>query len=222
MIVPPPMMFSMAEIREEHGYTEDELLDLGIKGDLEFLVYIPDFGACYVPAKALSHFLAGAEEYPATALATYYGSATSGDWVIRRNMLRVLGRSWNRWTYSLETQEPLLGVDHFAENIASSEQTEAPERQTTAQTPPSSTWQVRTDLKRFGGYRYELLKAVKAFHTKGHPRPPTAREVLDFWLEKKPFDIAVMSDGIKYTTNSGDDEVTIDSIRKAIKGLIKL
>jgi hypothetical protein len=54
-------------------------------------------GACRVSEMALSHFMAGAEEYTADAMPEHYRGALSGQWTIKRDRLRILGDSWERY-----------------------------------------------------------------------------------------------------------------------------
>ena len=58
-----PSMYDMPEVMARSGYTEEDIFDWGISGEIVFLVVVPEVGACRVPDVALSHFMAGADEY---------------------------------------------------------------------------------------------------------------------------------------------------------------
>lgn len=92
-----PSMMNLADVVAESGYTEEQVFDLGIDGSLTFLVVVPEVGACRVPAVALSHFMAGADEYSADAMPEHYTGALSGRWVVKRDRLRILPESWQEW-----------------------------------------------------------------------------------------------------------------------------
>jgi hypothetical protein len=96
-----PTMYDVPYVVARSGLTEDSLLEEGIGGTLEFLVVVPELGACRVPHVALSHFLAGAEKYEATKLSEFYGGAVSGDWTIKRERLRILARSFETYDTKL-------------------------------------------------------------------------------------------------------------------------
>lgn len=96
-----PTMYDVPSVVARGGFTEDNLLEEGIRGTFEFLVVVPELGACRVPHVALSHFLAGAEKYEATELPEFYGGAISGDWTIKRERLRILARSFETYDSKL-------------------------------------------------------------------------------------------------------------------------
>lgn len=96
-----PTMYDVPYVVARSGLTEDSLLEEGIGGTLEFLVVVPELGACRVPHVALSHFLAGAEKYEATKLSEFYGGVVSGDWTIKRERLRILARSFETYDTQL-------------------------------------------------------------------------------------------------------------------------
>lgn len=93
-----PSLLDLADVMAESGYTEEQVFDLGIGGNIIFLVVVPEVGACRVPPVALSHFMAGATEFTADAMPEHYSGALSGPWTIRRDRLRILPKSWHKWT----------------------------------------------------------------------------------------------------------------------------
>ncbi|MYN45924.1 hypothetical protein GTP23_12785 [Pseudoduganella sp. FT93W] len=103
-----PSMLSMAEVMAESGYPEETIFDLGISGEIIFLVIVPEIGACRVPELALSHFMAGADEFPAQSMPSHYQpEIRSGQWTIKRDRLRVLAESWRNWS---EIGKALLSI----------------------------------------------------------------------------------------------------------------
>ena len=94
----PPTMFDLNRVRADSAYTEEQVFGLGISGEVVFLVVVPEVGACRVPEAALSHFMAGASEYRADTMPEHYSGALSGQWTIKREMLRILADSWHKWT----------------------------------------------------------------------------------------------------------------------------
>lgn len=93
-----PSMLDMADVMNESCFTEEQVFDLGLEGSLVFLVVVPLLGACRVPDEALSHFMAGADEYTAEGMPEHYSEALSGRWTIKRDRLRILPNSWHKYT----------------------------------------------------------------------------------------------------------------------------
>lgn len=93
-----PSFLKLTDVMAESGYTEEQVFDLGISEGITFLVVVPEAGACRVPTVALSHFMAGADEYTADKMPEYYSGALSGQWTIKRDRLRILSESWREWT----------------------------------------------------------------------------------------------------------------------------
>ncbi len=91
-------MFSVPEVMARSGYTEEDIFDWGISGEITFLVVVPELGACRVPAVALSHFMAGADEYTAERMPEHWSKTPSGRWTIRRDRLRIHEESWHRFS----------------------------------------------------------------------------------------------------------------------------
>ena len=106
-----PTMMGLADVMAESGYAEEQVFDLGIDGSIVFLVVVPELGACKVPATALSHFMAGAEEYTAEAMPEHYSGTLSGRWTIKRDLLRILPKSWQEWA---DTTEEIDRLDQLA------------------------------------------------------------------------------------------------------------
>lgn len=129
----------MAEVMARSGYTEEDVFDWGITGEIVFLVVVPEVGACRVPAEALSHFMAGAGEYAADAMPEHWSNSLSGPWTIKRDRLRILADSWEKFsddcdkladaldrTSALEVQpEVFQFTDHEAGHISTVTQTQA-------------------------------------------------------------------------------------------------
>ena len=90
-----PSMLSMADVMADSGYAEEDVFDCGISGQIGFLVVVPLIGACRVPVEALSHFMAGADDYTAEGMPEHWSGALSGKWTIKRDRLRILESSWN-------------------------------------------------------------------------------------------------------------------------------
>ena len=97
MRVQLPTMISVADAVEDSELAEDDLFENGANGSLDFVVIVPELGACHVSREAMSHFLAGAESYPANGMAEYFSKTLSGPWSIRRDRLRIVQRSWIVW-----------------------------------------------------------------------------------------------------------------------------
>ena len=91
-----PGMMNMAEVMAESGDTEEDVFDCGISGQLVFVVVVPLVGACRVPVEALSHFMAGADDYAAEGMPEHWSAALSGKWTIKRDRLRILADSWDK------------------------------------------------------------------------------------------------------------------------------
>ena len=102
-----PSMLNMADVMAESCYTEEQVFDLGLSKTIVFLVVVPLVGACRVPNEALSHFMAGAEEYTADAMPEHYSGALSGQWTIKRERLRILPASWGKWVTDVEEIQAL-------------------------------------------------------------------------------------------------------------------
>ena len=90
-----PSMLNMADVMADSGYTEEAVFDCGISGQIVFLVVVPLVGACRVPVDALSHFMAGADDYTAEGMPEHWSGALSDKWTIKRDRLRILESSWN-------------------------------------------------------------------------------------------------------------------------------
>jgi hypothetical protein len=97
-----PSMLNMAEVMAESGYAEEDVFDCGISGQIVFLVVVPLVGACRVPVEALSHFMAGADDYTANRMPEHWSGALSGEWTIKRERLRILENSWNIFSDNCE------------------------------------------------------------------------------------------------------------------------
>ena len=102
-----PSMLNMADVMAESCYTEEQVFDLGLSKAIVFLVVVPLVGACRVPNEALSHFMAGADEYTADAMPEHYSGALSGQWTIKRERLRILPASWGKWVTDVEEIQAL-------------------------------------------------------------------------------------------------------------------
>lgn len=98
-----PTMYDLPEVMAQSGYSEEQVLDLGISGELIFLVVVPTIGACRVPEDALSHFMAGVDEYTATNMPEHWSGAKSGPFNIKHERLRILADSWE--TYSAKVRD---------------------------------------------------------------------------------------------------------------------
>lgn len=96
-----PSMLNMADVMADSGYTEEDVFDCGISGQIIFLVVVPLIGACRVPVEALSHFMAGADDYAAEGMPEHWSGALSGKWTIKRDRLRILPQSWEAFSDNL-------------------------------------------------------------------------------------------------------------------------
>ena len=105
-----PSMLNMADVMADSCYTEEQVFDLGLSQVIVFLVVVPLVGACRVPNDALSHFMAGADEYKADAMPEHYSGALSGPWTIKRERLRILPDSWGKWMTFVDDVELLDDV----------------------------------------------------------------------------------------------------------------
>lgn len=102
-----PSMLNMADVMADSCYTEEQVFDLGISRDIVFLVVVPLIGACRVPPEALSHFMAGDDDYTAEGMPEHYSGALSGRWTIKRERLRILPASWGKWVTYVEDIQAL-------------------------------------------------------------------------------------------------------------------
>lgn len=96
-----PDLYDVPKVVAESGLTEEAVLNLGLYSDnsdgVVFMVVVPELGACRVPDVALSHFMAGADEYAADAMPEHWSKQPSGPWTIKRDRLRVLADSWEKY-----------------------------------------------------------------------------------------------------------------------------
>ena len=93
-----PGMLSLEDAMEQSAYSEEELFDWGISGQLQFLVVVPGVGACRVPEVALSHFMAGSETFEADQMAEHWSGRLSGKRTIARGRLRIYEQDWHKLT----------------------------------------------------------------------------------------------------------------------------
>ena len=91
-----PTMYKLFEVIAISGDTEEEIFELGISKKIKFLVMVPELGACEVPTIALSHFMAGADDYQAELMPEHWSKTPSGPWNIKRDGLRIYADSWDR------------------------------------------------------------------------------------------------------------------------------
>lgn len=107
MIVPG--MYEMQAVMDESSLSEADIFNLGIVGDIVFLVVVPELGACRVSDVVLSHFMAGESEYAADKMPEHWTGQLSGKWTIQRDRLRILANSWESHLESvLSRWEPKL------------------------------------------------------------------------------------------------------------------
>lgn len=103
-----PSMLEIPDVIAQSGYKEEQVYDLGISGEIVILVVVPELGACKVPEVALSHFMAGADEYLANGMQEHYSKALSGNWNIKRDRLRILSESWEDFSAKAHKLAELL------------------------------------------------------------------------------------------------------------------
>lgn len=104
-----PGMFDMPTVMAESGLTEDDVLNLGFEADgLVFMVVVPELGACRVPDVALSHFMAGDDEYTADGMPEHWSNRPSGPWTIKRDRLRILADSWEKHLTRIDSVQAYL------------------------------------------------------------------------------------------------------------------
>ena len=87
--------------------------------------------------------------------------------------------------------------------------------------PTAPAWSPKRP-KRFQGYGKPLYDLLKAAHVAGLPKP-SARDVLDRWKEKRPFEVTEVTDnGLKYYDAQGSTKpADLEAIRKAIGRMTK-
>lgn len=108
-----PSMYDLPTVMVQSGFMEESVFDLGISGAIIFLVVVPEIGACRVPDVALSHFMAGADEYAAEGMKEHYSGALSGRWTVKRNRLRIQADSWEKYTNDcLDLVDALTKANH--------------------------------------------------------------------------------------------------------------
>ena len=101
-------MYKLSEVIDTSGDTEEEIFELGISKKIKFLVMVPELGACEVPTIALSHFMAGADDYQAELMPEHWSKTPSGPWNIKRDRLRIYADSWDRhWNEREKTVDDL-------------------------------------------------------------------------------------------------------------------
>jgi hypothetical protein len=221
-----PSMLNMADVMAENCETEEYVFDLGITGAIVFLVVVPLIGACRVPVEALSHFMAGADDYTAEGMPEHWSGALSGTWAIKRDRLRILESSWNDYSYKFDK---LVEELEAASQPQATTPSPAPEVQESA--PGGETlgagaggalliqekWTLR-EPKRYQGYARPLYLVLKAAHGAGTscPRP---RDVLDSFSEKMPSEvIGVQHDGLTFYDARGNSKVVgLEAIAEAIR-----
>lgn len=104
-----PGLYEVPRLLAESGLTEDDFLNNGLRADgLVFMVVVPELGACRVPDEALSHFMAGADEYAADGMPEHWSKQPSGPWTIKRERLRVLADSWEKYLILLDRIQTAL------------------------------------------------------------------------------------------------------------------
>ena len=97
MLMVIPGLYDVPRVVAESSLTEEDVLNLGLRSDgIVFMVVVPELGACRVPDVALSHFMAGADEYAADAMPEHWSKQPSGPWTIKRDRLRILADSWEK------------------------------------------------------------------------------------------------------------------------------
>ena len=192
-----PSMLNMADVMAESCYTEEQVFDLGISGDIVFLVVVPLVGACRVPIEALSHFMAGADDYDAQGMPEHYSKALSGRWSVKRERLRILPASWHKWTAFVEEIEAL------------SEPQAAPVMAQSASAVIHST-----------KARRDILTPVIEFAQKQCRNPQDSAEVwaaLQVLAEKKSAPlIGATEDGLQYLKAGAAAIFKRDSLRKRL------
>ena len=93
-----PGLYDVPKVMAESSLSEEDILNLGFSADgLVFMVVVQELGACRVPDLALSHFMAGADEYAAEGMPEHWSKQPSGPWTIKRDRLRILADSWDKW-----------------------------------------------------------------------------------------------------------------------------
>ncbi len=84
---------------------------------------------------------------------------------------------------------------------------------------PAPAWTIKPP-RREQTYSPALGRALQYFYDEGHPAPPTAREVLEYWRNTKGQHlelIQVLADEANYYDSNGDAKaLSLDSLRKAI------
>lgn len=112
-------------------------------------------------------------------------------------------------------------ADHLPEKKVT-QQVKCEESDSVALSNPTPTWRPKETIERAPGYRWPLLKVLKAAHIAGQACPK-AREVLDLWRLNLPSEVSeVMSDGLKYYDKNGETKfANLNAIRQAINNLLK-
>ena len=93
-----PSLYTVPEVMTKSRYSEEQVLQWGYIGEITFLVLVPEIGACRVPKVALSHLMTGADEYASDKLPEHYSGQLAGPWAIKRDRLRILAESWDRFS----------------------------------------------------------------------------------------------------------------------------
>lgn len=206
-----PSMLNMADVMADSGFTEEEVFDCGISGRIIFLVVVPLIGACRVPVEALSHFMAGADDYAAEGMPEHWSGALSGKWTIKRDRLRILPQSWEAFSDNLyKLAEALDAASEPKEADAPAVKVEAGTGATPA--PVTQGNKLR---------RNHLDPAIdKAIKQAGN------MELADVYLElkelalagEKPFTGAIDGDALCYTDeNNQPEKFTKNALGKRLK-----
>lgn len=103
-----PNLYTVPNVMAASGYTEEQALQWGYSGDIVFMVLVPEIGACRVPELALSHFMAGVDDYIADGMPEHYSGSLSGPWTIKRDRLRILADSWEAFSKPWRQQAAII------------------------------------------------------------------------------------------------------------------
>ena len=141
-----------------------------------------------------------------------------------RYVYRIAAQDFSGWLAAHgEAPSPLVCEWFEHEGVANPAPAPAPTQTAAAPTPVADSasngpgWSL-TKPKRNRGYAAPLYQLLTAAHRDGKPCP-TARDVLEAWRTKKPYEIdKVLPDGFDYYDANGNTKTaTLEAIRKAIR-----
>ena len=208
--MPVPRVYELSEVLAQSNLKEESILGLGNDGEIIFLVVVPEIGACIVPVVALSYFMAGENEFTADAMPEFYNGTLSGRWTIKRDRLRILVESWEK--YSSKCRALAASIEAVP-TVEQSEQATPISNEN--KEPPCITDGMVTITKLAITAAWEIECEIK--------RIATVTEVikrLQEWVANKNYPdlIEIIPHGVKWMTTAPDEKAyDVEACRKTLR-----